>query len=150
MNRSLTQILCTGALFLAAAGAASADPLVAGGTYQEYTLKECSGVSCQLDFSTVPLGKTLIITDINCTFATNAGAKPYGYSLVSRKPTTSGIRRSQLPLVIQAALPSSTYFTGQAEVRHIVVGGDKPTIGGLVYGVTGTYTPNCTISGELR
>lgn len=134
------------------AGAAAAAPTIAGNFYQEQILGNCSNKSsCELMFTAVPAGKSLVVTDSGCVVTMTSTASIAGLSLSGRTAANQLISRTVYPLpVLVSNFGGSKRYQAQNSVRHIMLAGEKPRMFVGASAAAAEFVTICSISGILN
>ncbi|BBE73422.1 hypothetical protein [Oharaeibacter diazotrophicus] len=151
MTRSTTAALAATVL-LAAAGSAAAAPTIAGAYYQEQTLKLCSGVSaCELMFTAVPAGKSLILTDVACVATMTSSSTLSALSVSSRTAANVLVARTSYPTATTLSVVGGIRrYQAQAELTHIVAAQERPRVYVEANPAPASFVAQCSISGLLQ
>jgi len=148
--------LAASAAIGASMSAATAAPLIVGTLYQETSKLTCSGPQCSVPFTQIPVGKNLLVTDVNCTVTVPKGYLVFKWELLGKRPVESGVRKLVLTAAETLTYANYTSYVLKADGRHIIVGGDRPDLGGSVLATAGLplspgdYIPVCTLSGVIQ
>jgi hypothetical protein len=145
-------VLAAVASLVAFSSAASAAPTIAGGFYQEQMLKTCNNTtSCELMFTAVPAGKTLIVSDVACVITTANTASISALSLSARQANNTLVSRSSYPQpVLVANLNGTKRYQAQTPVTFITLAGEKPRVFASVSQASAEFVAMCNVSGELK
>jgi hypothetical protein len=137
---------------LSATAAASAAPTIAGSYYAEKVSKVCTGVSfCELTFTAVPAGKSLIVTDIGCVATLPSTQALAAISAQGRKADNSPVPlNAYIQTVLFSNLDGTKRYQAQTEVTHILTATQKPTITASKSAAAGEFIVACTIAGVLQ
>jgi hypothetical protein len=134
-----------------APAAANAAATISQGFYQDQTIKLCSNASfCQIQFSAIPAGKTLIVRNIGCTF--NASGTAPLLTLVMRS-RLNGALTSRSNYMVQTYMGTSggvRKWNSNNTALDIVLSGEVPEIAIGLGASASEFSGNCTISGELK
>lgn len=151
MTRSTTAALAA-AFVLAAAGTAAAAPTIAGAYYQEQTLKLCNGTgSCELMFTAVPAGKSLILTDVACVATMTSSSTLSALSVSSRNAANALVGRTSYPTASALSVVGGIRrYQAQAGLTHIVAAQEKPRVYVEASPAPASFVAQCSISGLLQ
>ena len=141
------------ALFLSAVGLTQAQgaPLIRGQNYVEDKFKVCNTASCELNFTPIPAGKYLVVTNISCVTQTrNAANIPeisfHGntpFNLMVLIPVFAGNR-------VAGGQTIREYFANN-QVFALVTAAIAPRIRITTFSQQGfVSTLECTIGGQLK
>ncbi|BBE73428.1 hypothetical protein [Oharaeibacter diazotrophicus] len=128
------------------AGAAT----IADGAYMEQSVNSCPGQShCYLNYSKIPVGKTLILTDVSCIATADAGVVLTASRL---RRTGSGdlTGTNSIPPVYTNSFPQNGSHVLQTRTLFIVQPGQSPLIGASYSAASSSNILDCTIAGVLK
>jgi len=130
------------------ASVSQAAPIISQGYYEEFLSRNCfNASSCNVPFSAVPAGKTLIITNVSCQLLTSGtNTAVFGASLTKvggGGPTFLGT---------SVLVTSTTFrkFLSNTQVTKIYLAGQSPSVSVSFTTSISTIGMNCFISGSLR
>ncbi|BBE73425.1 hypothetical protein [Oharaeibacter diazotrophicus] len=131
---------------------ASATPIVVGSDYAERLQGSCYGKDqCAINFSAIPAGKTLVVTDVSCS-----GQMPYDQNLVllqllSLKTNgTYAFLNSIIEFGPQVVNGLYNTFQAHQQMRYVVYAGEKPVVANLKNKFVGENYYSCSIVGVLK
>jgi hypothetical protein len=153
MSKAPALRIVASSLLAATPLAAGAAPAIVGGVSEETVSSQFNDKSSYvLQFSPVPLGRSLIVTDVSCYIAvTNqASLVPYTVTLYGRRANSAVIAREfHLDPKFTAVKDNSRIYQANQKVRHVLSSGDSPLVSlGMSSAAPSVYF-NCTLTGDL-
>jgi len=140
------------AALVASATAASAAPTIAGAFWSERVLKVCSNFSfCELGFTPVPAGKSLMITDAGCVVTMPSNQAIAAISVSGRKSDNTSVGLTNYVQVVSFSSDASTRrYQGQTQVAQLLTTTQRATVTASKSTATGEFIVNCTLTGTLQ
>lgn len=137
---------------VAAAAPASAAPVVAGNVYMDRTFAICSNsTNCEVVFTAVPAGKTLIVTDAGCVATTNNNVAVVSSVLRGRDSGGNLVNRNAyFTPVLTMASNGNRRYQMQMSTTMIMKAGDKPQVFLGPLSAPTAFFADCTIAGTLQ
>jgi len=139
------------AALVASATAAAAAPTIAGPYWSERVLKVCSNLSfCELGFTPVPAGKSLLVTDAGCVVTMASNQAIAAMSVSGRKSDNTSVGLTNFVQVAYfSADASSRRYQGQTEMAQLLTATQRATVTASKSAATGEFIVSCTLTGTL-
>jgi len=140
------------AALVASATAAAATPVTAGNYWSEKLSKVCDNSSyCEVSFTPVPAGKTLIVTDAGCVVTMPTSQSIAAISVSGRKADNTPIGLvSYVQTVSFSSDSTSRRYQGQTQMKHLVLATQRANVTVSKYGSAGEFIVGCTLTGTLQ
>ncbi|BBE72376.1 hypothetical protein [Oharaeibacter diazotrophicus] len=140
------------AALVASATAATAAPTIAGAYWSERVLKVCDNTSfCELNFTAVPAGKTLIATDAGCVVTMPTNQAISAISVSGRKADNTSIGLTNYVQISSfSSDASSRRYQGQTKMTHLVLATQRATVTASKSAAVGEFIVSCTLTGTLQ
>ncbi|BBE73427.1 hypothetical protein [Oharaeibacter diazotrophicus] len=138
------------ALALGAAVPHATAATIAAGYYMEQRVNSCAQRDlCFLNFSAVPAGKTLILTDVSCTASVGSGSVLVA-TQVARSGDGDHSGRRPIPPVFTYQNGQDRNYQLQTKTMLIVQAGQVPWIATNYSAKANSLIVDCTIAGVLK
>lgn len=140
------------AALVASATAAAAAPTIAGPFWSERVLKVCSNLSfCELSFTPVPAGKSLMVTDAGCVVTMPSNQAISAISVSGRKSDNTSVGLTNYVQVVSFSSDASTRrYQGQTQMAQLLTTTQRATVTASKSTATGEFIVSCTLTGTLQ